>query len=216
MPGSIDVVFLRIARKNGVLTAQECDELVTAQRALGEGDEWRSVAEIGLERGLLTEEQVGRIRRGERYMQVRAADRHLGEVCEMMGLVEREQVDDCLAQQKRAFQREGGDDLPRLGDLLQDRGFVGSDALLRATRVHEETRDPSRRMKRPSSEVLDAGVRPADSGRFIAEILAEFGIDRKRAEEEYRQEIEIYVDCPNCGRSNLRSSPICRRCETAL
>ena len=43
-----------------------------------------------------------------------------------------------------------------------------------------------------SSETLQAGVRPADSGRFIGEILAEFGIDRTEAEEKYRQEIEIY------------------------
>ena len=205
-----------IARKNGALSDEQCNELVEEQRLIGEGDAWRPVSEICLERGLLSEDQIDRIVQGERYMQIRAADRHLGEICEMMGLAERGAIKECLQDQKNAYRESGSGDLPRLGDLLLDRGFIDSEALVRATRVHEKTRDPSRRLEPPDPEVIESGVRPGDSGRYIGEILAEFGIDRKAAEEKYRQEIEIYVECSGCGRSNLRSSSNCRRCESAL
>ncbi len=214
----IDILFLKIALKNAVLDEAQCERMVRVQAQSAAAGRRVPMARLCLDEGLLDESQIAKILRGERYMEVRAADKHLASIYEGMGLATREQLDECLVDQRFAFKERSSGDFPRLNDILRDKGIVTEKQMEDALRLHEVTRDPSRRLS--IAEVLDAlkGVQrpPTHSGEFLTEVLAEFGIDRKAAEAKYQQEIEIYAECPKCARSNLRSSSACKRCGAEL
>ncbi|MBI4617646.1 MAG: hypothetical protein HY720_28800 [Planctomycetes bacterium] len=213
----IDVLFLKIALRNGAITEEACENLVRKQSELALAGQRVPMARICLDEKVLDENQVAKILRAERYMEVRGADKHLAQVLEIMQVVDPDRIAECLAEQKRIYRETKTGDFPRLADIVVLRGHATPKQIEEAVKLQEETRLPSQRLS-PSRAIerLKEGQKPPDSTQSLTDVLAEFGIDRAEAEAKYKQEIEIYVQCEYCGRSNLRSASKCKRCGNLL
>lgn len=133
MASQADLLFGKIAIMNKMVTKEQVDECVSIQERFAQDGIEMTLGEVLQKKKFVTEQQIQQILHAQRYLAVRAEDVRLGELAVRNGMVAQRQVADALALQESAFRQ--GKPIPRLGELLTQRGLLERqqlEALLKA------------------------------------------------------------------------------------
>ncbi len=114
--------FAQIAVKNRLITekdAQSCIKLALKRQRQGHDP---VLSEILIERKLLTARDVKSIVNAQTFKEQRLWDKLYGRIALKNQFVNLEQIDECLAIQKKRYL--GGKDFPRIAELLLQKGYL--------------------------------------------------------------------------------------------
>src|SRR5258706_8403735 len=169
---SFERILARICLEHGWASRPQIADAVRA-RSQDPGGGTASLASVLIARGVLTPEQAGTLQneasevtRSGKYAVVREDDTWIGQLLVESGSATAQQVDEALAHQKECAVRQAP--VPRLGEILIDRGF------LRFAKLQEALQRQSRlvRLACPSCGTQYAAEGPESMKVYLCEKCA--------------------------------------------
>ena len=117
-----ETLFGRIAVMSGFCSLEEMEHCAREHEdQLSSGDK-ADLGEIMLRRGILDLDQVNEVLRTQHFTEMQDKDRNIGRRAVCSGLIDEDDVRDCLARQDRLF--GDGKPVPTITDMLVKQGKI--------------------------------------------------------------------------------------------
>lgn len=137
-----DLELAKLALKNDLLNHAQLQECIDIQREMRDVKIHMTLEEIFQERDYLAKDQIQHLVREYKYTRRRTKDLFYAEVAIGNKLVDREKIDECLAEQETAF--ANGDKIPYLGELLVKKEYISirdNNRVIRGIKQYKEGED---------------------------------------------------------------------------
>lgn len=159
MPSDADLLFGQIALRKGYLNQSALEGILAEQSELEKDGIIAPLGKVLLTKNLLRPEQVEAILAEQSYSEIREEDKRLGVLAIKNGLVTEEQIQKALRRQKGEFQSGGKPG--RLGDYLQELGFIDAQQVQAIVRLQERLaakgKSPTGKQPAPGARFTPAG-----------------------------------------------------------